>query len=92
MIFISFIISFILSFTLWLLYLQFDTKIGNVWLRPDHNNNLVFCYKSIINMLKYPFQNFNLWKPKYWDLNYYVIFILTYLLIYFLKKDTIIFI
>lgn len=80
------LISFIISFILWLLYLQFDPKIGNVWLRPEHNNKLTFCFKSIINILKYPFQNIDLWKINNWDLNYYIIFILTFLFFKFLNK------
>ena len=79
-------ISFIISFTFWLLYLQFDPKIGNVWLRPSDNNQMTFCYKSIINLLKYPFQNLNLWKVYNWDLNYYIICIFTFLFFKFLKK------
>jgi hypothetical protein len=80
------LISLSISFPLWLLNLQFNPKIGNVWIRPDETGERVFCYKSIINVLKEPFINWYFWKPCNWDINFYTFFGITYLIIYLLNK------
>lgn len=76
-----FFVSLLFSTIIWLLNLQFNPKIGNVWIRPDESGKRVFCPKSIISLLIAPFQNLYFWYPKNWDLNFYTIFGITYLII-----------
>lgn len=73
--------SLLVSSILWLLNLQFNPKIGNVWIRPDDTGKKVFCPMSIISLLIAPFQNLYFWFPSNWDLNFYTFFGITYLII-----------
>tara|TARA_B100000925_G_C22007996_1_gene474648 strand:+ start:550 stop:858 length:309 start_codon:yes stop_codon:yes gene_type:complete len=57
---------------MFLLYIEFSSGMGGVWLRKDSLNNTVFSPKGIIGFFKKPFTNSFFWYPRYWDLNYYV--------------------
>jgi len=59
-------------FILFLLYLELSPKLMNIWLRCDSNNMLKICPGGVLQMLYKPFQNIYFWKPKFWDINYYV--------------------
>ena len=50
---------------LFLLYIQFSPKMGNVWYRDGH-----FTPQGALNLMIYPFQNILMWNPKVWDINY----------------------
>lgn len=59
-------------FIMFLLYIEFGSGMGGVWLRRDSLNNTVFSPRGIIGFLKKPFTSLFFWYPRYWDLNYYI--------------------
>ena len=70
---------YITLFIIWLLYLELNPSLGNIWLRPDENNNLVI---NIGFLFTEPLRNLLLWNYNFIDLNVYIII----LCIYIIKK------
>jgi len=59
-------------FILFIIYLELNPKLSNIWIRCDSNNILKICPSGILTMLYKPFQYIFFWKPEYWDINFYV--------------------
>jgi hypothetical protein len=72
------IIDIIVIFTLWSVNLELNPTITNVWLRPDINGELKFCPFNLVLLLIKPFQELWMWKPIFWDINFYTFFIIVY--------------
>jgi hypothetical protein len=72
------LISFGLGTTVYALYLQFNPKIGNIWIRKDHENNNVLALNNLYNMMVIPFTNIYFWKPENLDLNVFTWYISIY--------------
>ena len=62
----------LLSFVIWLLYLELSPKLGGIFFRPDSTGLFRFRLEGVSPMLKYPFQSLEFWKPTNWDLNFMV--------------------
>ena len=65
--------SIIIALLYFFMRLELDPKLGNIWIRPNEKNILVFCPGSIIELLKAPFKNIFFWYPNTWCLNIYVV-------------------
>ncbi len=61
----------IILFISWLIYLELNPSLGNIWLRPDENNNYVV---NLSFLFTEPFKNSLLWNYNFLDLNVYIIF------------------
>lgn len=70
---------------LYFLYMEFNPKIGGIFLRPDSRGITRFRFKGILPVLKYPFQSFNFWLPQNWDLNF-IMFSNFWAMVYLLAK------
>ena len=73
--------SIILSLIIFLFYLEFSPKLGNIWYRIDSTGKRRIMIKGAINVILYPFKNYTLWYPKNWDLNYFIYLYFTYLIL-----------
>jgi hypothetical protein len=62
----------VLSFMIWLLYLELSPKLGGIFFRPDSTGTFRFRLGGVLPMLAYPFQSIEFWKPTNWDLNFIV--------------------
>jgi hypothetical protein len=82
--FLSYILLTIFVYILWLFYLELSPRIGGIVFRPNSDGNLVFSTNSIINITFYPFKNYSLWYPTFWDLNIFIILLLILSIFYFL--------
>tara|TARA_Y100000389_G_scaffold204469_1_gene257207 strand:- start:1290 stop:1652 length:363 start_codon:yes stop_codon:yes gene_type:complete len=67
-----FFIGFSISFILWILYLEINPKLGNIWLRENSESNIVFAPINIINMIFYSCNNITFWYPWNWDMNPFI--------------------
>ena len=63
--------GFLISSILYTLYVQFDDKMGNIWLRRDSDNNLVFVPYNLLSLIIAPLNKSQLWNPKMWDINFF---------------------
>jgi hypothetical protein len=72
-------------FLLWILYLEFSPKLGRIIIRPNSSGGFTFTFGGVLELMKKPFQNIQFWYPRFWDLNIYVLWILT-IIIYFIFR------
>jgi hypothetical protein len=52
---------------LYLCYIQFSPQIGNIWWRNDY-----FSPYGAYKMIIYPLQDILMWKPQFWDINFFI--------------------
>ena len=71
----SIIYYIIISLIYLIIRLELDPKLGNIWIRPNEKNKLIFCPGSIFELFKSPFYNLYLWYPKLWCINPYIVMI-----------------
>jgi len=74
-----------LSSSLYALYVQFNSKIGNVWIRKDSNNEDVIVLGNLVNMMKQPFFNCDFWKVNTIDMNILAWFVSVYGIVYTIR-------
>lgn len=75
---------FLLSFIIFLLYLELSPKLGNIWYRLNSENIKVINISSIITFLIYPLQNISFWYINNWDLNFIIYYFITKFIFYYL--------
>ena len=54
------------------LYVQYNPKIGNVWIRPNSNGERQYAFRNLYNLIKEPLKSTDFWKIQNLDLNYFV--------------------
>uniref|UniRef100_A0A6C0EK99 Uncharacterized protein n=1 Tax=viral metagenome TaxID=1070528 RepID=A0A6C0EK99_9ZZZZ len=62
----------LISFSIYLVYIEINPKIRRIWLRKNSNNNFFISLSSLWNYSMYPFKEIKLWYPSMWDLNIYI--------------------
>jgi hypothetical protein len=67
-------------FLIWLIYLEYSSKLGNIWWRINSKGQREFQFEGIIQMIFYPWKSWDFWYPRMWDLNIYVILLIFFLL------------
>ena len=77
---------YIILFTTWLMYLELNPSLSNIWLRPDENNNYVI---NLSFLFTEPLKNSLLWNYNLLDLNVYIIILFIFILnkMFYLFKD-----
>lgn len=68
---------YIILFISWLIYLELNPSLGNIWLRPDENNNYVI---NLSFLFTEPLKNSLLWDYNFLDLNVYIIILCIFIL------------
>lgn len=68
----NFLIGSGISILLWILYLQFSPKIGNIWIRDNSRGERTFVPYNILNMVFYTVNNIDFWYPWNWDMNPFI--------------------
>lgn len=64
----NYIIGWLATTLLFLLYIQYSPGMGNVWYR----NNEYFSPMGAINVILFPLQNYKMWNMHMWDINYFI--------------------
>ncbi len=75
-----FLLALFITIILWLFNLEFNSSLGHVWLRPNADGKIIFAWRSLIGLLIEPFHNSFFWLPKNWDINFYTLFGMVYIL------------
>ena len=55
-----------------LLYLELNPKLTNIWFRIGSDGKRHFNLNSIVHFMSYPFKGTLFWQPENWDLNFLV--------------------
>jgi len=74
-------LQYIFIFILYSLYIEYSPSLGNIWLRPDHNNNIVFCPYNLLRFIIQPFFNPHFWQYNLLDINF-LVFLIFFLILY----------
>ena len=76
----------IISFFIYMIYLEVNPKIGGIWLRKDQNNKFVLTLHSLKDFITYPLKDSRMWWPKMWDVNSFISIPLITGTLYWLKE------
>jgi antibiotic biosynthesis monooxygenase (ABM) superfamily enzyme len=79
-------ILIIFFIVIYLLNLEFNPSLGNIWIRPDEFGIKRIVLKNVLNFFVLPLKNIEFWKPKFWDVNPYTFFIIIFGFFYLFKK------
>lgn len=74
-------LALFITIIFWMFNLEKGNGMGGVWLRPNDKGKIIFAYRSLIKLLIEPLYNCFYWYPINWDINFYAIFIVTYLFV-----------
>ncbi len=82
------IVNIIFIFIVYSLYVQFSPSMGNIWLRPNENNTMVFCPINLINLIFQPFIKSYFWNYNFLPINFWF-YLICYLVFYYntIQKD-----
>ena len=58
------------STTLFALYVQYNPKMGNIWIRKNDEGEELFVPRNFLNLIVEPFKNISFWHPGSWDINW----------------------
>jgi hypothetical protein len=72
----------LIVFIIWILYLEFSPRLGGIWLRPNSKGKKSISTGGILSLLGKPFTDKTYWYPRNWDLNIYMLWILTTIIYY----------
>lgn len=74
------VIWLLVVFVLWILYLELSPKLGRIIIRPNSSGGYIITFGGVWSLMKKPFVDKQFWSPKFWDLNIYVLWIITIIL------------
>lgn len=75
-----------LFLSFFIINLELDSKMGNVWYRVNSTGNKTFNFQGILLFFKAPFTNSFLWNYNLWMLNPYISSYIFLLIIKYLNK------
>ena len=59
-----------ISTALYALYVQYNPKIGNIWIRKDDEGENVFVPKNFLKLMGRPLHDTDFWRPENLDMNW----------------------
>ena len=63
------------------LYVQYSSSMGNIWLRPNAENETVFCPMNLVDLILSPIHRPYFWSASLLPVNIYV-HMLAYVVLY----------
>ena len=66
------LLSSLFAYCCWILYLEINPKLRNIWLRQDANSKIVFAPINIYNLMIYSVTHITFWYPWNWDMNCFI--------------------
>jgi hypothetical protein len=66
------IIGLLLYLIIFAIYLETNPNLKNIWLRIGADGKKHINLYSFYNFIIQPFYMKELWKPQFWDINYFV--------------------
>ena len=67
-----FLEGFTLSFILYAIHVQFNKRMGDIWIRKDDKNENVIVPYNLFALIIRPIYDKNMWNPYLWDINYFI--------------------
>ena len=60
------------------LYVQYSSSMGNIWLRPNAENETVFCPMNLVGLILSPMH-----RPYFWSASLLPVNLCVHMLVYF---------
>jgi Cu-Zn family superoxide dismutase len=74
-------------FIIWLFYLELSPKLGKIIFRPNAKGSTTFNLSGLGSMMIRPFTDLTFWYPRFWDLNIYMLWIITAIIYYLIYRN-----
>ena len=68
-----YLLFFSISIVIYGIYIEFSPGMGNILFRKNSNGTMNFTPMNVFRVMVWPFQEFRLWLPSNWDINYWII-------------------
>ena len=78
---------FVIVFVLWIVYLELSPKLGRIFIRPNAKGSYSFSFGGLGQLMVKPFTDKTFWYPRFWDLNIYVLWIITAIIYYIVYRN-----
>jgi hypothetical protein len=76
-------VSFIISFIIFALYVEFNPKITNILFVKSSNDYKIIEFKNLFNLMIGPFKYDFYWIPNYFDVNFIIYFVVIFIFVEF---------
>jgi len=74
--------NILIIFVIFSLYVQFSPTMGNIWLRNNHENNIMFCPMNLVRLIFRPFVDGYFWRYEFLAINFWVYLVVYLVIIY----------
>ena len=79
------LIAFIISTIIFAIYVEINPKMTNIWYRINSDGIKTIQLQNLIELMLGPLKYSFYWLPKYYDINYFIYFILTLIIIEYIN-------
>jgi hypothetical protein len=77
----DFFIATIISLFIFAIYVEINPKLTNIWYRLNANNVRVISLGGLFELIKAPLFNNYYWQLQFWDINYYIYLLFSFIFI-----------
>ena len=88
MILYNLILAFIISFVIFAIYVEVNPKMINIWYRVNSEGIKTIQLDNLLELISGPLRYIFYWFPNYWDINYFIYLIITFIIIEQINKKT----
>lgn len=79
--------SFFITFILFGIYVEVNPTMGNIWWRYNSNCIKEIRIQNLITLIFAPFYYIFYWIPNMWDINFFIWWIIIYLISLIINKN-----
>ena len=78
--------AFIISIIIFGIYVEINPKMTNIWYRVNSEGIKSIQLDNLLELMTGPFRYIFYWYPNYWDINYFIYLIITFVIIEQINK------
>lgn len=80
------ILAFIISFIFFAIYVEINPSMTNIWYRVNSNGVKTIQLDNLLYLMSGPLKYTFYWFPNYWDINYFIHLIISFVIIEQIKN------
>ena len=78
---LNILISIVISIIVFGIYVEVNPKMTNIWYRLNSNGIKEIQFGNLFELMKGPLKYDFYWYPQYFDINYFIYLIISYIII-----------
>jgi len=78
--------AFIISVIIFGIYVEVNPKMTNIWYRVNSEGIKTIQLDNLLELITGPLRYIFYWYPNYWDINYFIYLIITFVIIEQINK------